>query len=109
MNQSVINSETQDNKIRIKSTMERAVKLIQDPNKVERVKEQECQWCYYNPRMAGQGMTQGKCFECGKDLLFSSTDKDKYCPECAKTNRVCKHCGCDINTKERRSRRNDKN
>lgn len=99
MDKNKINSRTLNNKDRIKQIIEYTDKLTNDPKKNERLEKQECQYCFYSMRGGGQAFTASKCEECEKEMLFSSTNMDKYCLECAKKNDICKHCGGDINTK----------
>lgn len=76
-------------------------KLVNDPEREQRLKEQECVCCYYISIMAGQGFTQSNCYSCDKLMQFSTTSQDELCSECAIKFKVCKHCGADINYKQR--------
>lgn len=66
-----------------------------DPMKETRVEKQLCKSCFYvyNDGWAGQAFTDKNCEDCGKEMIFSTTNTDSFCIECAKKNNVCKHCG----------------
>lgn len=66
-----------------------------DPNKEERLEKHLCKSCFYvyNDGWAGQAFTDKNCEDCGKEMIFSTTNTDSFCIECAKKNNVCKHCG----------------
>ena len=36
------------------------------------------------------------CTNCGKKMIFPTTDTDAYCIECAKELGVCSHCGSEM-------------
>lgn len=76
-------------------------KLTTDPEKKQRLHAQECVCCYYISVMAGQGFTESKCYNCDVEMSFSTTSQDKLCDDCAKVFKACKHCGADINLKNR--------
>ena len=86
------------------SILKKAESLKNDSNQKERVKECKCKTCFYllNERIGGAAMTNRECGICEKDMLFSSTSTEPICIECAKKNGLCKQCGGDIETKERR-------
>lgn len=57
-----------------------------------------CKYCYYinTGRIAGQAFSSATCKECGKEMIFPTTDTNEYCPECAKKLNVCEHCGSEM-------------
>jgi hypothetical protein len=68
-----------------------------DTRKEERLAELECLYCFYMAgRIGGCAMTTANCGECQKEMLFGSTCVDYACPECAKKNSICKHCGAEM-------------
>ncbi len=75
--------------------------LTTDPEKKQRLHQQECVCCYYISVMAGQGFTESNCYNCDVLMSFSTTSQDKLCNNCATVFKVCKHCGADINYKMR--------
>lgn len=76
-------------------------KLVNDPDKEDRLKDQNCVCCYYIPTIAGQGFTDSNCANCDTKMTFSTTSTDKLCETCATKFDACKHCGADINYKTR--------
>jgi len=67
-----------------------------------RLEEQECKVCYYCSKIGGTAMTFIECSECGKQLNSCNTNIDIICKDCAKKMKVCKHCGADMNEKNRK-------
>ena len=76
--------------------------IVEDPEKEKRLKQQLCNICYYGSRVGGAMITSKACESCGKEQTFSNTNTDILCQECAKNMGVCKHCGSDMNYKNRR-------
>lgn len=105
INPATILSATCGNKERVAWYRETVAKVDTDPEKAKRIASQQCAFCYYaSGRIGGAAMTSVQCGLCDKDLLFGNTCVDVLCPECAKTSSLCKHCGSDIDMKERRKR-----
>ena len=78
-------------------------KVIEDPDKKNRLEKSECVLCYYYyGKIGGSVMTSTECGSCNKELSFGNTCVDVLCPECAKKYRVCRHCGADLELKSRR-------
>ncbi len=92
-------------KMRIESTLEAAEKYRSDPNREKRKEMAECLVCSEARRIGGCAMTTAICGICGKELLFGNTCVDVLCLDCAKANQLCKHCGGDIDLKDRRKPR----
>jgi len=86
----------------IRTVIEQANTYKDDPRKRQRLSENECVYCYYTPRISGQAMTRTECGICGKEMMFSNTDTDVICDDCAKEHELCKHCGGDVHMRERR-------
>lgn len=97
---SIMNSNTM-----AKRRLEYAKKLISDPEKDQRLKDQLCVSCKYTARVGGSMVTHSECAICSKDMVFSSTAVDFLCQECAKKNYLCKCCGADIALRDRRKPR----
>lgn len=76
--------------------------IVEDSERRERLKKQECPLCFYESRIGGQAITQTECSICGKEMTHGNTNIDCLCKECAKDKRLCKHCGSDIDLKHRR-------
>lgn len=77
-------------------------RYLEDPDKEKRVIDQECVCCYYSTKFGGAAMTTSQCGLCVKDMNFSSTCTDILCKECAHDHNLCKHCGADMDYKNRR-------
>jgi len=88
--------ETESKKNKIKSIIGQAQKIIEDPNKEERLKKQFCVTCFYRSTMAGQKMTYKNCLSCDKEIVFGNTNVDKVCDDCATKYSACKKCLAEI-------------
>ena len=82
--------------------LEWAKKLISDTQRDERKEKQECVCCFFGGRIGGSMITQVECAYCDKVLTFANTCTDVMCTDCARERRLCKHCGADIELKNRR-------
>jgi hypothetical protein len=90
----------------VKQTLELAKNLQEDPQKQERVKNCECLVCWYRSGgMHTNAFVYTNCKSCNKDLQFANSNTDEVCIDCAKEHKLCKHCGADIEYKERRKKR----
>lgn len=92
------------NKHHIQSTRERLAAF--DSYKVNKDTDL-CGYCavFMPDRIGGSVMTTVCCAVCEKDMMFSNTNTDVLCSECAIENQLCKHCGGDVELKNRRSKR----
>lgn len=80
--------------------------LKEDPHKIERRKKALCKPCFYNrSRIGGAAMTFQPCGICGEEMPFGNTVTDSCCTKCALENNLCKHCGGDIEMRQRRKPR----
>lgn len=105
INKATILSKTHFNKDIIKHTLSLYEKFKKDPEKEQRYKEQECLVCYYRSgRVGGSVVTSTECGKCETLMHFGNTCVDVLCKKCAKELRLCKHCGGDIDCKNRRNR-----
>lgn len=78
-------------------------KAVNDPASSERKEAGQCRACFYvYGRQGGSVCTQAECAMCGKVMGFGNTCLDVLCLECAKANRLCRHCGADAENKNRR-------
>lgn len=82
----------------------RALAALSDPKRKERLEKPECICCFYirTPRIGGAAMTTQPCGKCEQNMMFGSTSTDMLCPDCAKKLKLCRHCGADLNLKDRR-------
>lgn len=87
---------------RIKSTLKLAERLQTDPEKSKRLEDQLCLSCYYYNAIAGQAFTNRECGLCGEDQLYGNTNTDALCKTCAKEHQLCKHCGGDLELRDKR-------
>jgi len=76
----------------------------QDSENEDRLLKKLCLYCYYLRKntFAGAAITHNNCYICTKEMIFSSTDTDLICAECAKKHKLCKKCLSDIEFKPRR-------
>jgi len=85
-----------------KDRLEWAKRLIEDAEKDERKQKQECVVCYFSKRVGGAMTTKVECAYCDRVMTFGNTCTDVMCIDCARKRRLCKHCGADIELKNRR-------
>ena len=102
---SAISWETSRGKDRIAYYRKMLKNADEDPKRDERLRACECILCFYEKsRIGGAACTQTQCAFCDKVLYSGNTNIDRMCPECAKATGLCKHCGADIDYKNRRKR-----
>ena len=77
-------------------------RVLNDPENEQRVAAQVCQVCHYRGRVGGTACTSQQCAFCETVMRFGNTCTDVLCQPCAAAKRLCKHCGGDIDTKNRR-------
>ena len=67
----------------------------------------ECKSCSYlfPDRIGGSAITSTVCGICEKPMMFGNSCTDVLCKQCAESNLLCKHCGGDIDMKNRRNPR----
>lgn len=76
-----------------------------DPAKKARLEKQECVACFYSgSRIGGATVTTRQCGLCDESLLSGNTNVDVLCVGCARRAQLCRHCGADIDLKNRRKR-----
>lgn len=76
-----------------------------DPDKRRRHDVAECALCFYQQgRMAGAAFTTRQCAFCDEELKSGSTDVNVMCLKCAVITGLCKHCGADVDYKNKRKR-----
>ena len=79
--------------------------FVNDPRKDERLAEELCISCFYNKsRIGGARCTSNQCAFCDTVLHSGNTCVDVMCLDCAKKTGLCRHCGCDLELKNRRKR-----
>lgn len=86
----------------VSSAIKRAERMANDTDKAQREEKQNCKACYYTSRIGGCAITSQECMCCGKNEMYASTATDVLCRDCAKKHGLCKHCGGDIEMRERR-------
>lgn len=78
------------------SMVKRGIQIELDSDKEKRQAALLCPYCYYGgARMAGQAFTTAYCGLCKASRLFSNTDVDRVCEDCATKHDLCIHCGAD--------------
>lgn len=78
--------------------------LTLDPNRKERMAAQQCVVCWKAGRIGGAACTSRQCGLCDTTLHSGSTNIDVLCHECARRAKLCRHCGADLELKNRRTR-----
>lgn len=76
----------------------------EDPKRKQRLQAQECVVCFGGSRIGGSAVTFRQCAHCDERLNSGNTNCDVLCIDCAKKAQLCKHCGADIDLKNRRKR-----
>lgn len=77
----------------------------EDYDRAVRLAECLCVACFYNKsRIGGARCTSNQCAFCDTVLHSGNTNVDVMCQECAKKTGLCRHCGCDLDLKNRRKR-----
>lgn len=88
---------------RLSDYLERARKVEADEDKQQRLAKLSCKVCWYlQDRIGGAAITKRPCGLCHGEMMFSSTDTDVLCPDCASAHELCRHCGGDLHLRERR-------
>jgi hypothetical protein len=87
---------------RVADAMKLARDLEADAEKQRRLKALECKACFYFSRIGGAAITEQPCAACAKPQVYANTNTDILCRECASEHKLCKHCGGDIDMRERR-------
>lgn len=77
-------------------------KILEDPERESRLENQECVLCHYDSKVGGAAMTSSTCGLCETEIHSGNTNIDKLCKECAVKHKLCKHCGADIEYKNRK-------
>lgn len=97
-----VHNDTYFTKERIRAAEVRYANYTTDPEKKERLAEQECIVCWYESKIGGAAMTSRQCGFCSETVHCGNTAIDKLCLKCAQENELCKHCGSDIGLRLKR-------
>lgn len=67
--------------------------------------EGECLYCdkcieERKHSVSAQVITKIDCVECGKQMIFSSSDVDQFCSECSNLFGICCRCGIPLGLSE---------
>lgn len=76
-------------------------KVVEDSSKDERIAKQQCRYCFYNSRLAGQAFRNYSCQICEIENIWHNTATPKLCMTCAKEHGLCVQCGASMNEKRR--------
>lgn len=87
---------------RMKDYLELSYKLINDPDKVARIKKCECRWCFYSPKWHAGMPRAYQCGVCGVDHVRGNPLIIKICQQCATKHSLCRECGGDLEMRARR-------
>jgi hypothetical protein len=88
---------------RMQSTINLARKYETDPDWDQRRCAALCQVHFYaGLGMGGAAMTKFTCSICDKEQWSGSTNVDVLCSECAHMHTLCRHCGADLDLRDRR-------
>jgi hypothetical protein len=84
--------------------IKRARDAENDTERDKRLEKHECKCCFYvfRGRIGGAAMTEQNCALCHEPQMYGSTNTDVVCMACAKESHICKHCGGDLDMRERR-------
>ena len=93
-----------DHKDRIRHYKGWLERVTEDSRRKQRLAEQECVICFEGSRIGGSAVTKWTCAFCGKQGWAGNTAVDVLCQDCATEHGLCKHCGADIDLKNRRKR-----
>jgi hypothetical protein len=87
----------------LRDLLERARRAEQDVDRQARLAKGFCVSCHYViGRIGGAAMTSQPCACCLAPQMYASTNTDALCLPCAKEHSLCKHCGGDLDMRERR-------
>lgn len=92
----------------LEAVVDRADKMTQDLEAGKRKKESYCVMCYvpYGAgRVGGAACTSRECGLCDTIIHSGNTNIDMLCQPCAVENRLCRHCGADVDLRNRRKKR----
>lgn len=76
-------------------------KILNDSLKEQRIQKQECRFCFYTSRLAGNAFRNYSCGICTKAGMWHNTATPKLCNVCAKEHDLCVMCGASMNEKRR--------
>lgn len=102
MTHKYMTSRTLRAKQQVNDTLKRAKEIENDTRKDERKVAQRCKACFYFTGFAGAAMTMQPCMSCHSPEQYGSTNTDALCLSCAREFDLCKHCGGDLEMRERR-------
>ena len=97
-------TRTTTNKLEyVEFTRERLKNFDSDSNKENRLKEQECKYCYYmRDGIATQAFVEWVCGICNTKQHWHNGAHPRVCRECATKHNLCMYCGADIDLREKR-------
>jgi hypothetical protein len=102
----LIQSATQRAKDYAYDTIKRVQRyLIDDTDKIRRIAEGFCKWCWYRRAgsLCGHAFTSYKCRRCDEERSHSNTGVPMLCSACQKATNLCAGCCGDINGEQRNS------
>jgi hypothetical protein len=76
---------------------------LDDARRPERLQAAQCRLCFYaRGRVGGASTTSALCGLCDAETRFVSTCVDALCLGCALARKLCRHCGSDVDDRQRR-------
>jgi hypothetical protein len=91
-------------KARIAWMKNRLAEYLDDPYRVDRLEAQECVVCFRDQRQSCARSSSAQCAFCDAIIRSGNSVTDILCLRCAQSTKLCKHCGADIDLKDRRKR-----
>jgi hypothetical protein len=76
-------------------------KVLDDTLKEQRLAKQECRYCFYNSRIAGNMFKQYNCLICNALSMWHNTAVPQLCTACAQEHELCVQCGASMNEKRK--------
>jgi hypothetical protein len=102
MSKAFMVSATSRAKRQVEDALRRAREVEEDLGSEERLRQGFCKACFYWPRLGGAAITSRPCMSCLEDQQYPSTDTHVLCASCAQEHGLCRHCGGDVEMRERR-------
>lgn len=86
------------------AVVHKALGVLEDPHKEQRLKECQCPACFYldRYRLAGQAFTEWVCQACEEEQpSWPNTTYPKLCIACGQKLRLCVECLADLDLRAR--------
>jgi hypothetical protein len=89
----------------IESTVSRALNVLADRDRTQRLEQRLCASCFYLKRgqLVGHAFTNWKCLACEKEQSHPNTGVPKLCDDCTWKYNACASCCADLDLRDRKS------